>query len=159
MRQRIALPAGGFWSPVFTMENIMLDMHDHDQDLIITTADLARLQPLLDAHDSRAVDQLDRELDRARLVEPGNIPADVVTMNSEVVYEDCSTFATRKIRIVYPTDADAHKGRVSVLAPIGSALLGLRVGQSITWRLPSGMKRIRVIELHYQPEACGDFHL
>jgi regulator of nucleoside diphosphate kinase len=68
-------------------------------------------------------------------------------MNSEVVYEDCETSATRTVRVVYPKDADAVQGRISVLAPIGSALLGLRVGQSITWRVPNGTKRLRVVEV------------
>lgn len=78
-------------------------------------------------------------------------------MNSEVVYEDCDTLATRSVRIVYPHDADAGSGRVSVLAPIGSALLGLRIGQTITWRVPRGHKPIRVVEIRYQPEASGDY--
>jgi regulator of nucleoside diphosphate kinase len=135
----------------------MLDNNqDIIQDIIITTADFERLQPVLDGHDTPAAELLDLELRRARLVEPSQVPADIVTMNSEVVYEDCDTFAKRKVRVVYPKDADADNGRVSVLAPIGTALLGLRVGQSITWRVPNGTKRIRVVEICYQPEASGD---
>ena len=126
-----------------------------NQDIIITTTDYERLQSVLDGHDTPAAELLDLELRRARLVAPRQIPADVVTMNSEVVYEDCSTSAKRKVRIVYPKDADANHGRVSVLAPIGMALLGLRVGQSITWRVPHGTKRFRVVEICYQPEAGG----
>ena len=126
------------------------------QDIIITKTDLQRLLPMLDVHTS---DSLEGELHRAVIVEPRAVPADVVTMNSEVVYEDCTTFAKRCVRIVYPKDADAARGHVSVLAPIGSALLGLRVNQSIEWRVPSGTKRIRVVEIRYQPEACGDFEL
>ena len=134
-------------------------MLDNDQDIIITTADLERLQPVLDGHDTPAAELLDLELRRARLVAPRQVPADVVTMNSEVVYEDCNTLAKRKVRVVYPKDSDADSGRVSVLAPIGTALLGLRVGQSITWRVPNGTKLIRVVEIPYQPEACGDYKL
>jgi regulator of nucleoside diphosphate kinase len=78
-------------------------------------------------------------------------------MNSEVVYEDCATFTKRRVKVVYPRDADAARGLVSVLAPIGSALLGLRVNQAIEWPVPSGRKRIRVLEIRYQPEACGDY--
>lgn len=127
-----------------------------NQDLIITTLDLERLRPLVDQHGGHAAELLDLELHRARVVAPGCVPADVVTMNSEVVYEDCETLARRTVRVVYPQDANASAGRVSVLAPIGSALLGLRVGQEITWRVPNGHKRIRVVEIAYQPEANGD---
>lgn len=77
-------------------------------------------------------------------------------MNSEVVYEDCTMSQTRNVRVVYPQDADAARGRVSVLAPIGSALLGLRVHQTSECPVPNGTKRIRVLEVRYQPEARGD---
>jgi regulator of nucleoside diphosphate kinase len=122
-------------------------MRETNEDIIITTTDLERLRPLLDLHDSPAAELLDAELHRARIVAPDRAPPDVVMMNSEVVYEDCETSATRTVRVVYPKDADAVQGRISVLAPIGSALLGLRVGQSITWRVPNGTKRLRVVEV------------
>jgi regulator of nucleoside diphosphate kinase len=80
-------------------------------------------------------------------------------MNSQIVYEDCATGARREVHLVYPRDADAARGRISVLAPVGSALLGLRVGQQIAWKLPSGVRCIRVVEIRYQPEAQGHFHL
>jgi regulator of nucleoside diphosphate kinase len=131
-------------------------MRKQEHDIIITTTDLQRLLPVIDQH-ALASESLEAEVQRAVIVEPSAVPADVVTMNSEVVYEDCETFAKRRVRVVYPKDADATRGFVSVLAPIGSALLGLRVNQSIEWPVPSGTKRIRVIEIHYQPEACGDF--
>jgi len=126
----------------------MLDLdHVQDHDLIITTTDFARLQSVIDTHNSQASELLDYELRRARIVEPEVVPADVVTMNSTVVYEDCDTGARREIRVCYPQDADATAGKVSVLAPIGSALLGLRVGQVITWPVPNGTKRVRVAEV------------
>lgn len=120
-------------------------------ELIITTTDLERLRPLLDLHDSAAAEALDAELHRAQIVAPDRVPADVVTMNREVVYEDCETAATRTVRVVYPQDADPERGCISVLAPIGSALLGLSVGQSITWRVPHGTKRLRVVEVRAAP--------
>jgi regulator of nucleoside diphosphate kinase len=80
-------------------------------------------------------------------------------MNSEVVYEDFATGARRTVRLVYPKDADASRGWISVLAPIGSALLGLRVGQEIEWQLPTERRRLFVVEIRYQPESRGDFHL
>jgi regulator of nucleoside diphosphate kinase len=132
----------------------VLDVTDHD--IIITDRDRDRLLPVLDQSDSPASELLQTELLRAVIVDVHDVPPDVVTMNSEVVYEDCATGARRAVHVVYPKDADASHGRVSVLAPIGSALLGLRIGQSIDWRVPSGVRRIRVVEVRYQPEAAGD---
>jgi len=132
-------------------------MRNLEQDIIITKTDLQRLLPVLDQHDTPASESLETELHRAIVVDPRAVPADVVTMNSEVVYEDCATFTKRSVRVVYPRDADAARGLVSVLAPIGSALLGLRVNQTIEWPVPNGRKRIRVLEIRYQPEACGDY--
>jgi regulator of nucleoside diphosphate kinase len=131
-------------------------MYNLEPSIIIGDSDQHRLLSLLDLHDTPAAEQLSTELHRAVIVAQSSVPADVVTMNTEVVYEDCDTFTRRKVRIVYPQDADAARGRISVLAPIGSALLGLRVGQTISWNVPNGTKRIRVVELHYQPELCGD---
>jgi regulator of nucleoside diphosphate kinase len=132
-------------------------MRTKQRELIVTNTDLQRLLPLLDQHDSPESDSLDDELHRAVVVDQRAVPADVVTMNSDVVYEDCETLARRRVRVVYPKDADASRGFVSVLAPIGSAILGLRVNQSIEWPVPNGRKRIRVLEITYQPEANGDF--
>lgn len=134
-------------------------MHGTHHDIIITDADLQRLLPVLDLYDTPAAEALETELHRAVIVPQDRVPADVVTMNSEVVYEDIHTGQRRTIRVVYPKDAEAGTGRVSVLAPIGSALLGLRVGQEIEWQVPTGTKRIRVLEIRYQPEASGDYSL
>ena len=127
--------------------------------IIVTTADLQRLRRVVDQHDTPAAESLDAELYRAIVMDQATVPADVVTMNSEVVYEDADTSARRTVRVVYPKDADAQRGWISVLAPIGSALLGLRVGESIEWPVPVGRKRVRVVEVRYQPEANGHFNL
>lgn len=124
--------------------------------IMITDRDLERLRRLLDQYDTPLAEALDAELHRAVVVPQRDVPADVVTMNSEVTYEDCATGARRTIRIVFPQDADASAGRISVLAPIAAALLGLRTGQEIEWRVPKGMTRLRVVEIRYQPEAAGD---
>ena len=130
-----------------------------DHALIITDHDLRRLLPLLDQHDTPAAELLAGELHRAVILDQRSAPPDVVTMNSEVVYQDHTTGVRRRVRVVFPRDADAERGWVSVLAPIGSALLGLRVGQEIDWRLPTGARRLSVVEIQYQPEAAGDYHL
>lgn len=127
--------------------------------IVVTDRDREKLLRMLENQEGDAAENLELELDRARVVPQTEVPADVVTMNSLVTYEDCNTGARRSVRLVYPRDADAGDGRVSVLAPIGCALLGLSVGQEIAWQLPTGQKRIRVVAIDYQPEAMGDLHL
>ena len=129
------------------------------QNILITATDLERLQSVLDLHDTPASDALATELHRATIVDPRAIPADVVTMNSEVVYEDLDTGTRRTVRIVYPHKSNVANGNISVLAPIGSALLGLRVGQTIEWSVPHGRKRVKLVDVRYQPEANGDYQL
>jgi regulator of nucleoside diphosphate kinase len=126
--------------------------------IYLTQDDLDRLTDLLEAYAAgaggRRFEHLEGELLRARVVPSDQIPRDVVTMNSRVVFEDEQTGERREVTLVYPRDADIDAGKISVLVPVGSALLGLRVGQSIDWTLPSGQKRrYRVIAVPYQPEA------
>ena len=128
-------------------------------DIIVTTQDFDRLQHLIRCSSTMAAEQLDAELARARLVAQREVPADVVTMNSNVVYEDAASGVQRAIRLVYPKDAASARGWVSVLAPIGSALLGLRPGQEIDWPTPGGARRLRVVSVPYQPERHGDYAL
>ena len=122
--------------------------------LYLTQDDLERLSQLLDAHGGR-FPRLEGELARAAVVPRAEIPRDVVTMNSRVVFENETTGERREITLVYPHEADIDAGKISVLVPVGTALLGLRVGQSIDWELPSGGKhRYRVIDVPYQPESA-----
>lgn len=125
-----------------------------DQELIITDHDLQRLMPVIDVNDTPAAEALEAELRRATIVAQREVPPDVVTMNRDVEYEDLDSGVRRTVRIVYPKDADARRGWVSVLAPIGSALLGLSVGQEIAWQVPGGRKRVRVVAVHEPPEAA-----
>lgn len=130
----------------------------------VTEADYERLRRLVEGwpstRDSSAAEALADELDRAEVVPAERIPSDVVTMNSRVVFEDQETRERREVSLVYPHESDVERARVSILAPIGSALLGLAVGQTINWPLPGGqVKRLRIVEVVYQPEQAGDFHL
>lgn len=127
--------------------------------ITVTDIDLQRLARLITNQDSEAADVLDAELARADVVPQNEIAGDVVTMNSEVSYEDLATGLRRQVRIVYPQEADPDRGWVSVLAPLGSALLGLRVGQTIDWHMPNGVRRLLIVAVPYQPEANGDFTL
>lgn len=125
----------------------------------VTSQDFARIQEAMSRASSQTWDLLDQELERAKLVSPQLIPGDVITMNSSIIYEDLSTGRLRPIQLVYPRDANISEGRVSVLAPLGSALLGLKVGDEIDWPSPGGQRRLRVKKLVYQPESSGDWQL
>jgi regulator of nucleoside diphosphate kinase len=116
--------------------------------IIVAAEDRSQLlQILAQAHGVAAGPQLDAELERARIVPLSEVPADVVVMNSEVEYEDEATQRRRRLRLVYPKDADSNAGKVSVLAPLGCALLGLRAKQAIDWDMPGGPRRLRVISV------------
>ena len=122
--------------------------------LVLTQDDLDRLSRLLDVQGGKFA-QLEGELARATVVPRSEIPDDVVTMNSRVLFENETTGERREVTLVYPPDADIDAGKISVLVPVGSALLGLRAGQSIDWRLPSGeTHRYRIIAVPYQPESA-----
>lgn len=128
--------------------------------IYLTQDDLDRLFDLLESYAAgsggRRFEPLEKELVRAVVVPRERIPKDVVTMNSRVLFENETTGERREIALVYPGSADIDAGKVSVLVPVGTALLGLRAGQSIDWELPSGEKaRYRVIAVPYQPEAAG----
>jgi len=125
--------------------------------IVITSPDLDRLERLLDSVSplhTPGLDTLRRELDRAEVVEPHEIPPNVITMNSTARFVDEVSGREFELTLVYPDDMHLTHGTVSVLAPVGSALLGLSVGQSIEWPLPGGRTMtLRVLEVTYQPEA------
>ena len=132
--------------------------------LHITTEDMERLRTIveraLESSRAAAAEQLGLELDRAMVVPQGQIPPDVVTMRSRVHFEDVETGRRREATLVYPEEASMDQSRVSILAPVGLALLGLKVGDMIEWPLPNArLARLRILEVLYQPEAAGDFHL
>lgn len=105
-----------------------------------------------------AAEALESELARARVVEPHEIPPDVVTMNSRVRFLDESTGQEREATLVYPKDADPAAGKISVLAPVGAALIGMRAGETIDWPLPNGRsKRLKILAVTWQPEAEGQY--
>lgn len=128
--------------------------------IVLSRVDFERLDRLLGAQSRRVdLDALRDELDRARVVEPEEVPPNVVTMNSTVRFASEDTGEETEVTLVYPGQTDPGKGQVSVLAPVGSALLGLSVGDVIDWPMPNGRtSRLRVIAVTYQPEAAGDFH-
>ena len=127
--------------------------------LIVTTQNASKLEELLlspAVQDSPMAPLLEQELSRARVVDAGQVPPDVVTMNSRIVCEDEASGVRHELELVYPHESDVQHQRVSVLAPVGAALLGLSVGSSIDWPMPGGRTaRVRVVSLPYQPEAAA----
>lgn len=119
--------------------------------IMLTAADMAELSLL------RAYAPLRRELDRAIVVSSAAVPPDIATMNSRLRYTDEKDGATRTVALVYPIEADAAKGKVSVLAPVGTALLGLSEGQSIEWDFPDGSRRrLKLDQVVYQPQRLAN---
>ena len=130
---------------------------------IITSADRRRLGTLIDTAaqdrlvDRRYLDDLEAELERAVAVEPRDVPADVITMNSAVRLRDLEADEALELTLVYPRDASPAEGRVSILAPIGTAIIGYRTGDVIEWPVPAGTARLKVEDVVYQPESAGDY--
>ncbi|HKU53240.1 MAG TPA: nucleoside diphosphate kinase regulator [Nitrospira sp.] len=131
------------------------------RDIYITDYDLTRLKELLEVsigcaeRDRPSLETLQGELDRAHIVEPAAIAHEVVTMNSRVRVTDVETTEEKIYTVVFPSEAKVDDGRISILAPIGTAILGYRVGDTVKWRVPGGVRTLRIEELLYQPEAEG----
>ena len=129
--------------------------------LILSRLDVERIETLLERVRPGQFDiaSLQAELERANIVEPQQMPADVVTMNSTVVLRNETTGDEREITLVYPHEADGSGQKVSILAPVGSALLGLHVGDSIDWPMPGGHSaNLHVLSIRFQPEAAGEYN-
>lgn len=128
--------------------------------LLITQKDLARIKNVLSYQDSEEFEDLELELDRAHIITDDEVPKDLVTMNSKIRFLNIQDDKEMIVTIVYPSEADFKMGRISVLAPLGSALIGLRVNQEINWKFPDGKTRtLKILEVLYQPEANEDWHL
>ena len=132
--------------------------------LLLSRLDVERIEELLEQPQFRGLDSgaLRGELERAEVAELAAMPGDVITMNSvaRVRVDDAELGShERELALVYPRDADGSAHKVSILAPVGSALLGLRTGDSIDWPMPGGRTaRLEVLAIRYQPEAAGELH-
>jgi regulator of nucleoside diphosphate kinase len=122
---------------------------------------MKRLQSLIESMKSSREDlkTLRAELDQARVVPPSDIPPDVITMNSRAEVRDLDDNETMTYTLVFPAKANVDEGLISVLAPIGTAMLGHRVGDEFEWHVPAGPIRLRVESVLYQPEAAGHYNL
>ncbi len=131
--------------------------------IVISKKDYARLKQLVDIKDMKSksggeyIQRLYIELERAKKVAPEKIDPDVVTMNTVIDFVDVATKKSRQVKLVYPEQADMNKGWVSILAPIGTALLGYRRGDIIEWDVPTGRKQFMIKDIIYQPEANGNY--
>lgn len=130
--------------------------------IVISDVDLERLERLLaplSAQKMAGIEELEQELDRADVVSSREIPTDVVTMNSRVRFREVTSGREFELTLVYPRDAGSEEPVVSILAPVGSALLGLAEGEEMEWPRPGGGSlRVRIEEVVYQPERAGEYH-
>jgi regulator of nucleoside diphosphate kinase len=135
------------------------------QNILVTHEDRRRLGTMLDAaqlHSGERLEYLralEAAIEQAQSIEAAEVPHDVVTMNATVELRDLDTQEREIYTVVYPDRADIEQNRISVLAPIGTAILGCRIGDIVEVKVPSGWRRIRVEEIDYQPERAGRFDL
>ena len=136
-----------------------------DRTIYITEFDLERLEELLSVagefhyRDRSDLKKLEEELHTCKVVGSREIPPNVVTMNSRVQLRDLDTNEEIVFTLVFPKDADIAAGRLSVVSPVGTAILGYASEDTIEWPVPGGIRRIKIERVLYQPEAAGDYHL
>ena len=135
-----------------------------EDKMLITTNDYQRLTGLmgfssLNEKMPEIVNQLNIKFKTAKMTSQDKVSDDVITMNSRVLLKEVSKGRQAEVTITYPQDADGREGKISVFSPIGSALLGRRVGDRVSWKVPNGVGNFEVIKIIYQPEAVGHYHL
>jgi regulator of nucleoside diphosphate kinase len=130
-----------------------------ERKIFITEKDKLKLKRLCEqtigyrVKDLKTVKDLIEELERAEVLQVDDFPKDVITMNTKVKIRDLRTGNAYIYTIVYPEEADFENNRISILAPIGTALLGYREGDTIEWDVPAGKRRLKVERILHQPEA------
>jgi regulator of nucleoside diphosphate kinase len=136
-----------------------------EQAIIVTDYDTKRLEALINGRrettfrDKGHLLELEYELSRAAVVDPRHVPPNIVTMNSKVLLRDISNKKEMIVTLVFPRDARIEDGKISVLTPVGTAILGYAEGDTVEWPMPGGVKKIKIAKVLYQPEASGDYHL
>jgi regulator of nucleoside diphosphate kinase len=134
----------------------------NERAIQITQPDVEKLTKLIEmrtkmgTRDRENLNMLAKELERAEIVPANKISADAVTMHSHVLVRDLNSGVESAYTLVFPPDADIGQGKISILAPIATALLGYSEGDEIEWPTPGGWRRLKVVKLVYQPEAAGD---
>lgn len=131
-----------------------------EDGIVISEKDYLRIKHLLSFQKSDDFENLEIELERASIVSDNEIPNDLVTMNSKIKFLNVQENKEMIVTLVYPSDSNFSEGKISVLASLGSALLGLKVNQEINWMFPDGKSRtLRILEILYQPESNQHWHL
>ncbi|AMG08499.1 nucleoside diphosphate kinase regulator [Vibrio parahaemolyticus] len=128
-----------------------------NNSIYISSLDMNRITALLDKMPNIAAElvELEAELDRATVLEPEEMPSNVVTMNSTVEFKFSGEERTMTKTLVYPSELKSSDD-ISIFAPVGSALIGLSVGQKLDWPMPNKqVKTIEIVDIAYQPERCG----
>ncbi|HEY8386690.1 MAG TPA: nucleoside diphosphate kinase regulator [Porticoccaceae bacterium] len=121
---------------------------DQSNNIIVADSDYRKLLALIDNTDSPAAEALDAELSRAEVVPDHQLPPDAVAMDSTVSFRDLDSGDETTVTLVFPRNADVNSMKISILSPVGSALIGLRVGGQIDWPLPGGRhRRLEVISV------------
>lgn len=134
--------------------NLHITKFDHDR--------LSRLVMVANEYTYKApeyINDLKKELEIAVLVEPENIPGNVVTMNSRVRMTDLDNDEEMIYTLVFPEDADVEEEKISIMSPVGTAILGYAEGDIIEWPVPSGVCHIRIEEILFQPEKSGNYNI
>jgi regulator of nucleoside diphosphate kinase len=130
---------------------------DHDRKRLVTLLDVALSSP--DTSVRPDLRRLNVELERAQVVRSEEVPPDVVTLNSQVLVKDLEDGEESRWLLTFPTDANVFENKISVLSPVGTALIGARKGDEIEWHSEGGGGRLLVKDILYQPEAAGRFDL
>lgn len=134
----------------------------NERTIYITQSDIEKLRSLIaiyNGNDAPYVECLEEELDRAQIVDQKDIPHDVVTMNSIVRIKYLDTGEEKTFALVFPGKAKVVEKSISILAPVGTAMIGYREGDTIEWKVPAGTKRFQIMEVIYQPERVGNYDL
>jgi regulator of nucleoside diphosphate kinase len=132
---------------------------NEENDIIVTARDHAEIRSVIAVTGKVSprvkweLRLLENELRRARIVAPGEVPPDVITINTHAELVDLETGERIEFTLVLPGDADINDGKIPVLAPLGTAMLGHRVGDEFVWHVPHGLRRLKVTKLHFQPQA------
>lgn len=137
-----------------------------NREIIITATDLKRLKKLIEdekitkkSEDSKELRDLEKELNRAIIVKSEEIPHDIITMNSKFILVDLDSKEEIEYGLVYPENADFFENKISIMAPVGTAMIGYREGDEIDWPIPDGIARFKIKKIIFQPEAEGEFEL
>lgn len=136
-----------------------------NKNIFVTDFDMKRFKWLISNSyrfgniDKQYLVELSDGLEQAVVVQPQEIPSDVVTMNSKVRVKYVDTDEEKTFTLVFPFDADIKEGKLSILAPLGVSVIGCRVGDLAQWETPEGQRKIRIEEIIYQPEAAGYFYI